>query len=335
MDMPYGHDIADWDSAATTPAQLKQILKEEQSINTNDKPRVFIGWCDRTMRHQYEKVFPQVNWNGFATISWVKPNVNLKGVKRFMPSTEHGFVAFRPNQSSVDWQYDDPNPLKRPDFVVMNHVPECDKVKDQEGKVVNPCEKPTGLFRHWMQMFAKAGQWVLIIGFGSGSEVVAAVRMGLNVVCLESDKRQFDLLPSRLESLRIELNRPKHDIIDDRTGMPVSQDVLEGKVELKSAPVVDVLESAECVQCCSSRSIFEDPTRSQKIRCPAAECQAVFHLGCGFYAAGGEAKSDLSRPLFVCSEECAMPPESTDEAQLPESVSAPDPAPAPPDPVLE
>lgn len=57
-------------------------------------------------------------------------------------------------------------------------------------KVINPAEKPVQLAMKFMKAYCTTGETVLVIGSGSGSEIIAGLECKLKVIAVEMDLEQ-------------------------------------------------------------------------------------------------------------------------------------------------
>ena len=80
------------------------------------------------------------------------------------------------------------------------------KVMHPDGKPVNIHQKPTALMRYFVRRHCAPGDTALVLGFGSGSEVIGALQENHSVIALEQDERQYGALRSRLLNWRQEAN---------------------------------------------------------------------------------------------------------------------------------
>ena len=64
------------------------------------------------------------------------------------------------------------------------------------------------MIKHFISKHCSPSDFVLILGFGSGSEIVGALQSNMNVVGVEKDPRQFNALKARLVSGRRRTKRP-------------------------------------------------------------------------------------------------------------------------------
>ena len=116
-------------------------------------------------------------------------------VSSYTNSVEMGTIGFRPDRSRCSWQMGN-DPRNR-----QNHF-ECKGVtkyfKDEDGTIINPCQKPPELMRWLCGNHLPAGSRVLILGAGSGGDIIGAVQSCCNVVAVELNTHQFECLKTTL-----------------------------------------------------------------------------------------------------------------------------------------
>ena len=103
------------------------------------------------------------------------------------------------------------NPLKRHNFLSFPNLTASQRLKDDKGKVVNQHEKPPRLIYEFLDRMLQSSMNVLIIGAGSGGDVVGALKSKcVDIIALEPDEYQFKCLLSRLLRLQ-SLDPDSHD----------------------------------------------------------------------------------------------------------------------------
>ena len=65
-------------------------------------------------------------------------------------------------------------------------------LKDRHGEKVNVNEKPPELDQQLMALHCVPGDDVLVLGSGTGSDVIGAINCGCNVYGVERDRKQYD-----------------------------------------------------------------------------------------------------------------------------------------------
>ena len=91
------------------------------------------------------------------------------------------------------------NPVFRHNLIFSHQVASKLKYTGLEEEV-NTTQKNPNIASFLGRITCKPGSSALVIGAGSGSEVVGLARIGVNVVALERDGRQFRAMTERLTS---------------------------------------------------------------------------------------------------------------------------------------
>ena len=103
-----------------------------------------------------------------------------------------GYKGGRPKLS-----FDEPNPMLRHNLIYSHRVASKWKRVDSDAPV-NTCQKHTGVAFELARTFCRPGSNALVLGAGSGSDVIGCLRAGVNVVAVESDQAQFAGCRARL-----------------------------------------------------------------------------------------------------------------------------------------
>jgi site-specific DNA-methyltransferase (adenine-specific) len=69
-------------------------------------------------------------------------------------------------------------------------------------KKINPCQKPTPLYKWLLKKYANKGDKILDTHAGSASSLVACYQMGFDYIGFEIDKECYDLANKRLEEVK-------------------------------------------------------------------------------------------------------------------------------------
>ena len=116
-------------------------------------------------------------------------------VSSYTSSVEMGTVGFLPDRSKCKWNMGT-DPRNRHNH--FEHKAVTKYFKYEDGEIINPCQKPPALLRWLCQNHLHAGSTVLVIGAGSGADVIGATQACCNVVAVERDHRQYAVLQTTL-----------------------------------------------------------------------------------------------------------------------------------------
>jgi hypothetical protein len=334
FDLPFGKKVEHWDERAFTDAELEQMLENIVAIN-GAKKSVLVLVLDVNDFGRYAKVVKAQGWTNVHKMTWYKTDHNATGVGCYIFATEIIMVCYRPNWHETQWYGMEKNPTKRHDLFAL---PACStKTIHTDGVEVNKHQKPTGLIRFFIENHCGPSDFVLVLGFGSGSEIIGAVQSNVNVVGVEQDVRQFNAFRARLLSYEDENEEiaefvPGADIqvtFDETTTTEKKADTATPKSST-DAPVTVVASEVVPVQtpptdpAADSSKVVPVPTPTtdppakpvepvESVSCGTCkksfpkdtvnECSAdgnVTCVGCSFIGITPE----TDKPVLFCSEVC-------------------------------
>lgn len=112
-------------------------------------------------------------------------------VSSYTNSVQMGTIAFMPERTKVTWNVNK-DPRMRHNFISCKAVSTLHR--NEEGEVINPCQKPPEIIQWLCANHCAPGSNVLVLGAGAGGEVLGAAASCCNVVAVESDGEQFSAL---------------------------------------------------------------------------------------------------------------------------------------------
>ena len=140
--------------------------------------------------HGYQHVHPMYVY---------KPNQNQVGTNQFIFAVDQLLVGYYPSRSDVRLNFNDPNPTQRHNLIYSHSVKSRSIPSSSTAPApVNITEKHTCVSQLLGSIVCTPGDRALVIGAGSGSEVIGFNRAGLDVVALEKDPIQFKGCTTRL-----------------------------------------------------------------------------------------------------------------------------------------
>jgi hypothetical protein len=188
--------MAAWDMFVWTCKFLKDLLEMEQGCNTIEN-RVFAMVIPPEMFPSYKEVFISCGWKDVHYMIWHKTGHNTTGVNCYIYACEMILVAYKRTKAKCNWFFaSNPNPTLRHNFIEMPAV--TDKAKYADGTLVNIHEKPPELCQFFCNNHCKPGDNVLVLGAGSGADIIGALRADCNVVAIEQDPKQHSYFSLRL-----------------------------------------------------------------------------------------------------------------------------------------
>ena len=279
FDCPYGLNVAPWD-VAPTPVELSALFKQFGALNDGEHC-VVVFFHGHKEAHNVHKAFEEAGFKQTIPFAWVKPNHTAAGPKNsLVTSFETGAMAYKEHRGTVPWFISE-NPTERPN--VWHEESVSTMFKHENGDVVNPCQKPTALISKIVAMHCPKDSNLLVVGFGSGSEILGGLDAGVNVFACERDAIQFKATGRRLTMLinkeheRIEeekragTNPPQKPNKKQKVDHPAPEEKLDKPVTPKQVIAV----TKKCPNC---GKMVEHP---ESAVCAHEECEALsFHATC-------------------------------------------------------
>ena len=195
-DRPYGLGLADWDKALFTDAQDTEAFRNIEQINksansvliTHQHFREMDKVCKVAEKFQYKEAYQFVTY---------KPAQNAKGVNCHIYSTDNLLIHWKGGMNKATKYFAEPHPWKRHNFMILpmlrtKHGSSLDDLP------INVTEKHPLISYTLSKQLFEPGKPVLVIGSGSGGEVVGLLRAGFDVVAMDLDKAQIEGLRQRL-----------------------------------------------------------------------------------------------------------------------------------------
>lgn len=200
QDAPYGVlSGVDWDKDPWRPEQQKETIDVVFGrAHTDSKEGLcWIMWCTPWQFSAMANVFITKGFTMPQVIYWHKPNYNTPGDRHSWLSTvEMCFVTFYSRRIDQRCSLSD-NPWERHNHIVMPSVSTLSKIA-VSSQVINPAEKPVQLAMRLIKPYVSAGESILVIGSGSGSEILAGLELKLNVFGVELDPVQWKAANERI-----------------------------------------------------------------------------------------------------------------------------------------
>lgn len=87
-----------------------------------------------------------------------------------------------------------------PNLVYPNSILEFNRDSKKGHPSLHPTQKPVLLLEHLIKTFTNEGQTVLDNCSGSGSTAIACLNTGRNFICIEKDKKYFEVSKKRIDN---------------------------------------------------------------------------------------------------------------------------------------
>lgn len=272
FDMPYGvfntKDVP-WDVRLTREAMIT-LIQQLAAVVRNDNCLGWF-WVHPAQYGEISECLQAGGWRNQVPFCWYKPNANVHGCLKYIPSWELALVATKGDKNKA-WQHWSTDYKDRHNHVTM---PGITSLYKHEGKVVNPTQKPVQLMQEVIQRHCPPGSTVLVIGFGSGTDLIASFAARCHVIGIESDELQFQAGLSRLRAfVDSQLQPPKSKKPAGEVEADASQSPKEPEAG-KEPQGAEGEPQTPCVQC----------GKADGVRAECAHCRAWFHKEqdeCGF-----------------------------------------------------
>jgi hypothetical protein len=309
FDTPYGLGLADWDIKMTT-AEFDIFFKQLAVINTA-RNHVLCLHCHWSDLGRVAEAMTGAGYEDIHPMYVYKPQQNQKGMN-FIFAVDAILIGYKPRVNALHLTFRDASPLLRHNLFFDHQVGA--KWHSQETKQpVNPTQKHPEIATRLAKIFCTPGSRALVIGSGSGSDVLGILRAGVNVVSLEKDPVQFQAFKARAQlaatdatKLNNEAKMQEEQVLilhrlasrfttlqeEDLSGVDASANKNNGDDDL-------VILSGNCPAC--GRTFTDD---SSYVTCDAPACSTPpVHLSCAIQCENCEnsACSTACASSHVCS----------------------------------
>ena len=212
-DRPYGLKIAEWDQESFSEEMDKMAFSHINIINT------CTNTCLVTHQH-FRDITPTIkaceksDYKDAFMFHTYKPAQNASVRNNLVNACDCILIHYRGGMKTAT-QKKFPrgmNPTHRHNFLATPLLHSKTTI-NFGGEPINPCEKHPLIAYHLSKILFEMGKPVLVIGSGSGGEVVGLLRAGFSVVAVDSDAKQMVDLRARLmtEAHSLEANKLEMD----------------------------------------------------------------------------------------------------------------------------
>ena len=193
--MPFGLDLAPWD-VLLTDVELERFFMQLNVVNTSQQTMLalVVHFADAG---RVKTAMETAGYQSVHPFYVYKPNQNVKGTDCFIFAVEMILVGYLGGSRDRGLVFGERNPVGRHNLLFGHNVGSRYQLSGQ-GEPVNTCQKHPGIAHHLATICARPGSNALVIGSGSGSDVVGCLRAGLNVVAIDKDSKQFQGCKARL-----------------------------------------------------------------------------------------------------------------------------------------
>lgn len=287
-----------WD-ISITKQWLVRIFKQVSASCTSE------AWVTAIMHKTTDSLLVQeamqeAGMSQMMNFYWLKQGHHTQTpVSSLTNVIEMGTIGYKPDRTKVGWKGASTDPRQRQNVVVSKPVTTFHKAED--GDIINPCQKPPDIIEWLGAMHVPPGGHVLVIGFGSGAELCGALEVGLNVVGIEADVRQFEAVKKVLvRQYQHEVDVAKkvtkelgEQVNTSTVSTPISskEGVEEGKGEEEGDGFSE--DEKEAWVCLICEAVIPKEIMDTSIRC---------HLGCRGYM--HKQCAVMKNEVVYCSVKC-------------------------------
>ena len=212
--------LADWD-VLLSDVELETLFQQLAVIN-RARNHVLVLGC---VWHDIGRIRSAMSANGYLDqhpLLVYKPMQNTTGME-FISAVEFLVVGYKGGIRNCRLTFSDMNPLFRHNLLFTHQVGPKRRFPGEDAEV-NTTQKNPHVASGLGRIMCSPGSHALVLGAGSGSEVVGLARVGVNVVAVERDGKQFRALCERVTSeAAFPLDAKKKLAEDDRSIALLSQ----------------------------------------------------------------------------------------------------------------
>jgi len=257
-DLPYGLTEEAWDRAPTQEG-LDFLLSNVRLIASDPMGHYIFLWHNYMHTAMVSQALTTAGYRHLTTFVWTKQSKTFVGDPTwFIPTFELATLGVMGDRKTLPRNLSTNPALRCTHF----HGPTTTKFYcDADGKIVNLCEKPQWLSKEIFTRLTSPGDRVLVLGAGSGAEVIAALDCGLHVVAVEKEERQYNSIIRRVIQYDSQYTEAKRLLRN-------KQPVLEDDASVSFAEK-DGGDPQDCIRC------HKDCHPSVRAVCD--HCQKPFH----------------------------------------------------------
>ena len=220
--MPYGLRLAAWD-VILTDAELENLFQQVAVMNRARSHCLVLGciWHDAGRLRKY---MMDNGYDDTHLLVIYKPQNNASGME-FINAVETLVVGYKGGIKSCKLTFPDLNPLARHNLLFSHQVGPKLKYTGEDAEV-NTTQKNPNVASALGRLMCTPGSWALVIGAGSGSEVLGLARVGVNVVGVERDSKQFRALCARVTAESAFSSRVLKQLTEDEKSLRLLNQVV-------------------------------------------------------------------------------------------------------------
>ena len=201
-DMKFGRQYAEWDAEPHTEGEIEHVLKTFCLVNKHTSFHVAVIWFDARQFAVVEKALEAASYSHIQPIYWYKCEQNQQLAAHLrVPAVEVGLIAFHGAVTSFTPYINVPMDLYDRHNIVIGPGQRT-YVRNSEGVVVNPCQKPPYLAEYFGQQYCQPHSNVVVLGSGAGGDVQGLMNSGHKVHAIEQDAKQSTAMMAYLRTYK-------------------------------------------------------------------------------------------------------------------------------------
>ena len=222
-DLPYGYGVATWDTALTTVDldRMMTAIRTVSSTSSSDQRstsipmtgKCIVIWHSHYQISDIDGALIRAGWEKRVVCVWHKTGQNANGnLDDYVNAWECCTVAWHGDKKKGNVHFST-NPLERQNVWMMPSVNSHTKIPGTNIDI-NFCEKPPQFAKQFCEWFTAPNDDVLVLGFGSGSDLIGCLEGRRNVVGVELDAAQFGAVKARLNTYIEKRRQEKRRLIE-------------------------------------------------------------------------------------------------------------------------
>ena len=180
---------------------MKTVGKQISAINTHPSTVMYVK-ANPFSLHLVRDFMEDANFKDCHPFYWYKPTLQQRGMKKYSHAVEAGCVGYLGGRSNAQFNNRGllANPVYRQNIVQAKRVLSYYKSADND-QPVNTTETNPQLAYHFADQHTLTGDWALVIGGGSGADVIGCLAAGCNVVVLDREESMVSGMIQRFNEL--------------------------------------------------------------------------------------------------------------------------------------
>lgn len=237
-DLNYGIDFAEWDKGKPSDADLKGFYEQLAAINSSGST-VLYQKCEVWDLKRLREFMLNYGYYDAHPFYWYKWDQNVQGMGQYTYSVEAGIVGYKNGRKNAtfnqegDWA----SPINRQNIVCTKTVKTFYKDADNN-QPVNTAESPMELSNHLASMHTNTSDLALVIGGGSGADVLGCVGAGCEVIVIDNH-------PSMIKGMKQRFNMAELNPLRITRVLPLAKIVKAGLADLQRSGLDSIPEVEE------------------------------------------------------------------------------------------